>query len=105
MSLAFSYNGRLVIVLDEENIERLQENDPWEVDLARSTVPMALIFPFKIMIVYAKKDELAKIEAMREFPDALMKYLTRGYKETATDAARGESYSTLGRSPTSGQKH
>jgi hypothetical protein len=102
--LALTHRGWLIMVLDEENVERLQQNDPIDFTMGRSPVPLVLTLPLKLMITYAKKEELAKIEAMVEFPDELIKYLRRGYKETAADRERDKGYQPIG-TKTSGTQH
>lgn len=96
MALAFTHHGVLWIVLDEENIERIQQNDPWEFNQRQVQTVMALHVPLKIRIAYARKDEYAKLMAIQEYDaEEVIKYLMRGYKITASDHDRDDGYKPL----------
>jgi hypothetical protein len=95
MALSFVLQGWLVIVLDEENVERIQACDPFEFNCAKVPMPVALALPPRILIAYARKDEQQKILAMQAHPDLLLKYLSRGFRITDTDGQRGEIYKKL----------
>jgi hypothetical protein len=88
MGLAFTHAGALYIVLDEENVERIQQNDPFDFH-QRSALGMslALSIPLTVVVAYARKDEHAKIAAMPTTAEAVA-YLRRGYRETASDHER-----------------
>lgn len=90
MGMAFVVGNAIVIVLDEENIERIQENDPYELDMKKMG-EFALPIPFQIHICYARKDETEKILKMKDAEGigAVLKYLARGWKVTASDHDRG----------------
>jgi hypothetical protein len=95
MALSFSYRGRLVIVLDEENIERIQQADPFDFDGRKVPTVLTLAMPLQITVAYATKAELDKIVAMQQHPDLLMEYLSRGFKVTETDGQRRDPYKAL----------
>ena len=95
MALSFTYQGKIVIVLDEENLERMQQHDPFEFNQRQVPTPTAISIPLQIVIAYANRDEYLKILGMTEFPDAVMQYLFRGYKETDTDRQRQGGYKPL----------
>jgi hypothetical protein len=89
MAMAFVVGNTILIVLDEENIERIQANDPFDLDMKKMGT-MTLPIPFRISICYARKDEQEKIVAIREKEgiEAVLKYLSRGFKVTASDHDR-----------------
>lgn len=87
MSLVFTHHGVLYLVLDEENVERIQQHDPYDFDAQASAVPLALRIPLVVVVAYAAKEEQDKIAAMESSED-LVAYLRRGYRETATDHER-----------------
>jgi hypothetical protein len=96
MAMAMVIGGNILIVLDEENIERIQQADPFELDM-RKMGTATLAVPFKIHICYAKKDD-PMVKELTEKGDLseLLKYLSRGYKVTASDHDRGyDNYATL----------
>lgn len=86
MALAFAYHGTLWLVLDEENVERLQKNDPFDFNQRSIPVPMPLAVPLQITVAYAKEAEQASMAKMD--PDQLVVYLRRGYTETESDRRR-----------------
>ena len=97
MALAFA-RGDLYVILDEENIERIQQNDPFELDLAKMGSAVALTIPFKVRICYAKKSEYEQLQRLLEKGDfqQVWGYLARGFKITASDHDRGyDKYGTL----------
>jgi hypothetical protein len=99
MALSFVCGNTIVIVLDEENIERVQQNDPFDLDM-RKMGTVTLPIPFRISIAYARKDELPTLTKFMEAKDieGLMEYLSRGFKVTASDHDRGyELYHTISR--------
>lgn len=89
MAMAFVCGNTIIIVLDEENVERIQANDPFDLDMKKMGT-ITLPIPFRISICYARKDEQQKILAMRESEgvEATLKYLSRGFKVTASDHDR-----------------
>lgn len=89
MAMAFVAGNTIIIVLDEENVERIQANDPFDLDIKKMGT-ITLPIPFRISICYARKDEQQKILAMkeREGIEAALKYLSRGFKVTASDHDR-----------------
>lgn len=87
MSLVFAHDGVLYLVLDEDNVERIEQHDPFDFDQHAAGLPMALRFPIKVVVAYARKDEQATIAAMEGGAD-IVAYLRRGYRETATDHER-----------------
>ena len=87
MALVFSAAGTLYIVLDEENIERIQQFDPFELPPAWTRQLQPLKIPLDIVVCYAKKEEQAFIQSLT-VPE-LVKYLRRGYQERASDHERG----------------
>lgn len=95
MALAFSHQGTLVIVLDEENIERIQQADPFDFNSGFIGEPIAFAIPLRITIAYARKDEQEKIVALQSTPDKLMAYLARGFKLTESDGTRGQPYNRV----------
>ena len=90
MAFSFSRNGVIVIVLDEENIERIQRNDPFEFDGAKMPGPISVALPIKLVIAYVPKADMPKVIALREQGiDALASWLFRGFEFTTTDETRG----------------
>lgn len=89
MAISFAHNGILFIVLDEENVERIQAYDPFEFNGSKVPVPIALAIPLRVVVAYARKDEMAHLEQLQATPDELVEYLGRGYKVTASDHDRG----------------
>jgi hypothetical protein len=87
MSLVFAHEGTLYLVLDEENVDRIQQHDPYDFNQHTAGVPLSLRFPLRIVVAYARKDEQAKIAAMGSNAE-LVQYLRRGYHETASDHER-----------------
>lgn len=89
MAMAFVAGSTIVIVLDEENVERIQANDPFDLDMQKMGT-MTLPIPFRISICYARKAEQQKISKLREEGGvkAVIKYLSRGFKTTASDHDR-----------------
>jgi hypothetical protein len=90
MALSFVLGNTIVIVLDEENIERVQQNDPFDLDM-RKMGTVTLKIPFRIPICYARKDELPALKGFLDANDieGLLKYLSRGFRVTASDHDRG----------------
>ena len=97
MAMAFSHRGALYIVLDEENIERIQQFDPF--DFHQAAVPpgeaLSLAIPLTVVVAYARREEQATIAAMTSTTE-VVKYLRRGYREMASDHERGEFYRPMG---------
>ena len=89
MAMAFVAGNTIIIVLDEENVERVQANDPFDLDMKKMGA-VTLLVPFRISICYARKDEQEKILATKasEGVEAVLKYLSRGFKVTASDHDR-----------------
>lgn len=87
MSLVFAHQGVLYLVLDEENVERVLQHDPFDFNQRAIGASMALRIPVSVVVAYARKDEQAKIAAMGSTAE-LVAYLRRGYRETATDHER-----------------
>ena len=89
MAMSFVVADTIMIVLDEENVERIQEHDPFDLDMKKMGT-VALPIPFRISICYARKDEQEKIMAMKEKEGigAVLKYLSRGFKTTESDHDR-----------------
>lgn len=94
MALAFAHRGVLYLVLDEENVDRIREYDPFDFNQRNAGAPLALKVPLEIVVAYARKDEQERIARMVD-PDEVVKYLRRGYKETASDGERAVPYLTL----------
>lgn len=90
MAMTFTHQGKLFIVLDQENIHRIQQNDPFEFDqrMAMRAGPTALRFPLQITIAFARVDELDKITKMAT-TEEVVAYLQRGYQITGSDMERG----------------
>lgn len=97
MAIAFAHDGRLWIVLDAENVERIQQHDPFEFSGAKVPGVLALRVPLQIAIAYATVSEMPRIQALMSNPSGLVKYLARGFTVTATDHDRPyDAYDTLG---------
>lgn len=89
MAMSFVVGDRIVIVLDEEKIERIQQADPFELDM-RKMGTTTLAIPFKIFICYARKDDARLEELIRKQDiDGMLNYLARGFRVTASDHDRG----------------
>lgn len=82
----FTHQGILWIVLDEENVERIQQHDPFEFDAHKAGM-LALRIPLKVVVAYARKEEHETIAAIND-PNAVVKYLSRGFKVTESDHDR-----------------
>ena len=97
MALLLTVAGRIVIVLDEENVERVQNYDPCEIDYALSPVTATLRWPPKVVIAYARREEYPVIRAFGEAKDleGLWKYLNRGFELRPSDAQRTQPYEDL----------
>lgn len=67
MALAFAHKGTLYLVLDEENIERMQRADPFDFNVGNAP-PMALRMPPDIVVAYASTGEQ---EAIAALPDGV----------------------------------
>jgi hypothetical protein len=87
MSLVFTHQGALYLVLDEENVERIQQCDPYDFNARTISEPMTLRMPISVVVAYARKDEQARIAAMPSTGE-VVRYLRRGYRETASDHER-----------------
>jgi len=87
MALVFSHEGILYLVLDEENLERVQQHDPFDFNQRTVRGGLALTIPLAVVVAYARQDEQATIAAMASTAD-VVKYLRRGYRETASDHER-----------------
>lgn len=87
MPIVFSASGALYIVLDEENIKRIQANDPCDItpNITKHTGPLRL--PPEIIVAYATHDEYAAIANMQS-AEEVVKYLRRGVTITASDHER-----------------
>lgn len=85
MALSFVSGRDVVIVLDEENISRIQDADPFELDMAKMGT-YTMEFPFRIHICYARSDDqrFKELIEQRDMPE-LLKYLSRGFKITGRD--------------------
>jgi hypothetical protein len=95
--IAFAHQGRLWLVLDEENVERIQQNDPCDFDGRKAPGVLALRVPLAVSVAYAKASEMAKIQELAENPSELVQYLARGFKVTASDHDRPyDVYNSLG---------
>src|SRR5262245_50373993 len=88
MALAFAHQGHLWIVLDDENIERIENHDPFDFNTAKWPVPLALKVPIEIHIAYATQAEQLTIAKMDS--DQVIPFLARGYKYTDSDRKRGD---------------
>lgn len=86
MAIAFAHDGVLHIVLDEENIERIQANDPFEFNSQYALVPLTITVPLRVSISFAKKDEYESFKAMSE--KEILTHLYRGYRFSDTDRQR-----------------
>jgi hypothetical protein len=88
MALTTVVGRDILIVLDEENIERIQQNDPFELDVRKMPSTVALPVPFRVVICYAKKSELQVIAELAKRGDqkALRDYLYRGFKVETGDS-------------------
>lgn len=87
MPLLFSIHGIIVIVLDDESMERVKKNDPLEITPAWTRDLGTIRLPPEIMICYAPEAEHEALMQMEH--NALMKHLTRGYQFTESDKKRG----------------
>jgi hypothetical protein len=87
MSLVFAHQGTLYLVLDEENIERIQQHDPFDFDQGTIGDSVTLRIPVSVVVAYAHRDEQAKIAAM-DSPADVVRYLRRGYREMPSDHER-----------------
>lgn len=97
MAVVFAHQGRLWIVLDDENIERMKVNDPFGFDGSKA-VSLALVFPLQITVAYAAASELPKIQALSANPLELVKYLARGFKVADSDHDRPyDAYNAAGK--------
>ena len=91
MALAFAHQGVLWLVLDEENVERVTQHDPFEFNAAKARgTTMALRIPLQVTVAYATKAEQVLIEKMEM--DQVVAYLSRGFQITDTDRKRGTTY-------------
>lgn len=88
MGLSFAHQGRLWIVLDEENVERIQQHDPFDFNSRKAPGVLTIALPLQVTIAYARKDEMSKIQELCADPSELVKYLSRGFKVTASDHDR-----------------
>jgi hypothetical protein len=94
MALGFTHDGTIYIVLDEENLARVQQHDPFEIDFSLGN-PGPMAIPPRIAIAYARRDEQDTLTAMKDDVPALIRYLFRGYRYTETDASRRGPYQQL----------
>jgi len=88
MALTLVVRGEIIIILDEENIERIQQADPFELNTKKmGTTTLAI--PLKIHICYARSDD-AILKRLMESQDleGVLKYLSRGFKVTSSDHDR-----------------
>lgn len=100
MAISFAHRGRLWIVMDEENVERIQQRDPFDFDSSKSPGILTLRLPLQITVTYARKDEMPKIQELCANADELVKYLSRGFKVTGSDHDRPyDVYDSLGPVP------
>lgn len=80
MALTFVRGKDVVIVLDEENVERIGKNDPFMLDMAKMGT-YTVEFPLRIHICYARKDDAVFKEYIEQQDmDALLTYLSRGFQ-------------------------
>jgi hypothetical protein len=86
MALCFSHQGILYLVLDEENVARIQQHDPFDFNQGLIGGPITLAIPLSVVVAYARADEHALITTMSTTD--VVKYLRRGYQETASDHER-----------------
>lgn len=93
MAIGFSYAGTIYIVLDDENMERIRQNDPFDFTANQSVQLGTIRIPPEIVVAYAGKDEYEQMLSMT--PADMVKYLRRGYKETASDHERAIYLGTL----------
>ena len=87
MALVFAHLGTLYLVLDEDNLARVQQHDPFDFNQRTIGEPLALGIPISVVVAYARQDEQAKIAAMPSTAEVVT-YLRRGYRETASDHER-----------------
>jgi hypothetical protein len=87
MALIFTHQGTLYLVLDEENVARIQQNDPFDFDQRVTSGLNALRIPLAVVVAYARQDEQAKIAALGSSAE-VVNYLRRGYRELPSDHER-----------------
>lgn len=87
MALVFAHHGTLYLVLDEENLERVQQHDPFDFDQRTTGGTLTLGIPVRVVVAYAHREEHAKISAMGTTAEAVT-YLRRGYREMPSDHER-----------------
>lgn len=73
----------IMIVLQDENIERMKEYDPAELSLPLLSGPFLNVLDLRdIIISYATADDYQKVTELcrRREPHKALKYLSRGFK-------------------------
>lgn len=97
MAIAILSEHVLLLVMDEENVERMVANDPWEFDVANAPSSKKKQAIQHVIVAYAKKDEIPMLLALRDERglEAVVRYLYRGFQLTDTDAKRQTPYEKI----------
>lgn len=94
MALAVSLNGTIYIVLNEENLERIKQHDPFDLSGPFIAALGPVRLPLSIVIAYAKEEEYDHLLNLGS-AEEIVKYLRRGYTETPSDFERAMLLSKL----------